>query len=137
MKFNDIRIRILRALREHSGGSVYLKPTSVPSSYPAGIYEFTGFKGTKTSNSSGSKGNYHFELYIMEDVTDYAKSGDVWNEEDSSNFNEDTLKSKVDSLAKVLYGHGFDASEYDIYPASSAEKDLLIAKLTVKVVGRL
>jgi hypothetical protein len=132
MSFNIIRNRILGALRGHSQGSVYLKATVVPDSYPAAIYEFTGFKPTSKTYKAGAKGYYTFNLYMMEDVTDYAKDGDIWQEDGNVEFMEDILRGKVEALSEQLCNYTYDATDYDIYPGTTSGKDILIAKLVVR-----
>jgi hypothetical protein len=132
MSFNLIRQRILGALKGHSGGSVYLKASVVPNSYPAAIYEYAGFKPTSKTYKSGAKGDYCFNLYLMEDVTDYAKDGDTWEEDGNAEFMEDILRVKVEALSEQLCNYTYDASEYDIYPGTTAGKDILIGKLSVR-----
>lgn len=129
----EYREIILNSLESCCGGVVYLKTTVIPAAYPAGTFEFTGFERDGGTATQVTTGNLLFNLYMIEDATDYAKSGDVWVNGEESGFDESGLWLKAETLSKSLKLSGIETERIGVYPMTGdGGRDLYCAKIAVK-----
>ena len=138
MTYNQIKSKLLSSLGSISEGQVYLKTTAIPTSYPSATYQYRGFEPSEKMDSRGCKGYLKFSLFILEDVTDYAKQGDIWEPGNEADSMETILKEKLDNLAKVIMADRMIFEGYDTYPGQSdGGRDLLIGRLDLKARGAI
>lgn len=133
MTYREIKSKLLSSLASIAEGQVYMKVTTIPSSYPSATYQFTGFESINTTDTRSSKGFYKFSLFILEDVSDYSNQGDVWIRGNDADTMELLLKEKLEALMKVLMQDRMISSGYDIYPGQGdGGRDLMIGRLDIK-----
>ncbi|MFA7025969.1 MAG: hypothetical protein WC176_08895 [Candidatus Cloacimonadaceae bacterium] len=128
----EYRELLLNALTEECGGQVYLSLTSIPAEYPCGSYEFKGFKPDGQTDM-GIKGQLKFNLYLVEDVTDYGKHGDIY-EAGSVNAVDGSEKvwARAEALSKRLKAERIGTENIEVYAMDGdAGRELVAARLEV------
>ncbi len=128
----EYRQMLLEAMAAECGGQVYLRQDVIPSEYPCGSYEFRGFE-REGQTDNGTQGYFKFNLYLVEEVTDYGNNGDTYisgsaNEVDGS----ERIWQRAEKLSRRLKQQRIGTERIEVYPMDGdAGRDLVAAKLEV------
>jgi len=130
---------LLNELEAVCGGTVYLRITVIPESYPCGAYEFKGYETRNETDSRQMVGDLLFSLYIVEDVTDYGNQGDIWIK-GAGEVPElgESVWDKASQLSIALKQKRIHTDMIDIYPMlGDGGRDLICARIDVRCKSRL